>query len=361
MNSDFVPFIQAIGRGQNSGRYLSQDEAYFAMKMVLNNEVSELQKGAFLMLLRVREESTDELIGFVKACRDTMPKEKSLENSQTLTTTASKIPTDKLIDWGCYAGKRRQLPWFLSAISILVEQGYKVLIHGAQEPASKRLYVETALKRLGLYETLGAYSQADAISKTINSGLAYINLENLHPNLHALIQLRSSLGLRSCANTLARLLNPSNAAYSIQGVHHRDVDVKHQQISHALGDTNSMCFRGEGGEPEVSPSKITDLRINRGALLETYSLNAQQTWEIKPKELDLHTLLETHQDEQMHSYGENTVLSTLTAALILIEKLSVKEASQKALVHWKQRDKDFFLGVPIQQVIENYRIGNTLA
>ncbi|KTF07141.1 protein containing Glycosyl transferase, family 3 [marine sediment metagenome] len=56
--------------GQKGGRSLTRDEAYHAMKMVLANEVTGDQRGAFLMLLRTREETPEEVIGFVDACRE---------------------------------------------------------------------------------------------------------------------------------------------------------------------------------------------------------------------------------------------------------------------------------------------------
>ena len=54
---EFVPYLQAIGRGQRSGRTLTQDEACVAMTLLLENKITPEQRGAFLMLLRVREET----------------------------------------------------------------------------------------------------------------------------------------------------------------------------------------------------------------------------------------------------------------------------------------------------------------
>lgn len=337
MNQSFIPFIQAVGRGQKSGRFLTEDEAYRAMTMLLNQEVSELQKGAFLMLLRVREESIEELTGFVRACRDTM------------NSVAHSVP-EHLIDWGCYAGKRRQLPWFILAMSILIENGYKVLAHGAHEPESQRLYLDTVLKTLGIYDTVVSLSVEQALQRVSSHSFSFLSLQHAHPQLHELIQLRAGLGLRSCANTLARLLNPCGAEYSIQGVHHKGVDIKHQQISQALDNTNTLCFRGEGGEPEISPCKSTELYISRGKSLEQHALAPLQNWEMKPRKLDVNALIRNWQGEQAHPYGENSVLSTLTSVLILVERIPQPEAIQKASRLWQQRNRAFFLGMPISEM-----------
>jgi len=343
MNSAFVAYIQAVGRGQRSGRYLTEEEAYSAMKMLLNNEVSELQKGAFLMLLRVREESIEELTGFVRACRDTM-----------IPTTHPS--TSKLIDWGCYAGKRRQLPWYTLAMSVLVERGYRIVAHGACEPNSSRLYLANLLEHFGVYDSVTARSIDQARMQALTRGFSYISLANAHPALNDLIQLRASFGLRSCANTLARLLNPAGANFSFQGVHHRGVDVKHQQVALALQinspeqDQSTLCFRGEGGEPEVSPSKATELFICRPNKVEKQVLAAQREWQIKPRKLDVNTLIKTWQGEQVHSYGEASVISTVAGGLVLLENMRPEEAMKTARKLWQERCKTQFLGVQIYQL-----------
>jgi anthranilate phosphoribosyltransferase len=43
------------------------------MRMILAGEVEEIQLGAFLMLMRVKEETPEELAGFVLAVRETLP------------------------------------------------------------------------------------------------------------------------------------------------------------------------------------------------------------------------------------------------------------------------------------------------
>ena len=95
----FAQYIRIIGKGKTGARSLTYDEAYQAFSMILKNEVLDVQLGAFLMLLRVKEESVDELAGFVQATRDQL-------NFQPLNVD---------LDWSSYAGKRKHYPWFLLA------------------------------------------------------------------------------------------------------------------------------------------------------------------------------------------------------------------------------------------------------
>lgn len=338
-----MPYLQAIGRGQRSGRHLTQAEACHAMTLLLEKQITPEQRGAFLMLLRVREESAEEIAGFTQACRATQ--------------ASASINVD--LDIGAYAGKRRQLPWFLLAVACLVEKGLRVGMHGTQEPESTRLYIQSVLSQMNslfVSSTLPNSSQdsiwqADSMldmpSKLSQYGFVYADLALLHPALNELIQLREVLGLRSCANTLARILNPFNAAFSMQGVHHKHVDDKHIAVAALLNEKNVLCVRGEGGEPEVDPAKESILKLCRSGALSQVFLGTEQRWEMKPKALDTNTLALVWQGAQMHSYGENTIISTLTALIILLENVSEERAFSDAVNLFKARNNKRFLGVDI--------------
>ena len=71
----FAPFVRILGKGKSGSRSLSRAEARQAFGMILRGEVEAVQVGAFLMLLRVKEETGEELAGFVEACRDRLPAE----------------------------------------------------------------------------------------------------------------------------------------------------------------------------------------------------------------------------------------------------------------------------------------------
>ncbi|MEY4769176.1 MAG: hypothetical protein RL637_1815, partial [Pseudomonadota bacterium] len=89
----FAEFIKILGKGKKGARNLTQQEAYRAMTMIVTEEqVEPEQLGAFLMLMRIKEETPEELAGFVQAARDSL-------------NAAPPIRVD--LDWSSYAGKRR--------------------------------------------------------------------------------------------------------------------------------------------------------------------------------------------------------------------------------------------------------------
>ena len=60
----FAPFVRILGKGKTGSRSLSQSEARDALGMILRGETEAVQVGAFLMLLRVKEETAEEMAPF---------------------------------------------------------------------------------------------------------------------------------------------------------------------------------------------------------------------------------------------------------------------------------------------------------
>ena len=321
--TDFKHFIRIIGRGQRAGRTLTMQEAEQAMSMVINGQATEVQKGAFLMLLRVREETAEELAGFSQAFRQFTP------------ANLSELAVD--LDIGCYAGKRRHLPWFLLSAMLLAQNGKRIFLHGTHEPDSKRLYLKEVLPQIG-FDVAQNPEQAQIALDTF--GFAYMDLQHINPQLDDIIQLREQFGLRSCANTLARMLNPSNAAHSLQGIFHRKVDEKHRETAALLNDQNVLCFRGEGGEVEFNPLRDVTLHISRNAQQNCSDVKATcETFITKPQELDAKQLISVWTGQTDDTYANHAVVGTLSLMLVLVNKLEWTEAYQQAEQMWLNRDK----------------------
>ena len=117
MEHPFAQYIQILGKGKRGARDLTLQEAEQAMTMILSNQVEPVQLGAFLMLMRVKEETPEEIAGFVRAAK------------QVINVPEPSARVD--LDWSSYAGKRRQLPWFILSTLALAGQGVRVFIHGA--------------------------------------------------------------------------------------------------------------------------------------------------------------------------------------------------------------------------------------
>ena len=316
----FAQYVRIVGKGKNGSRSLSYQEAYDAFTLILQNEVLDVQLGAFLMLLRVKEESVDELSGFVQATRDQL-KFKAL---------------DVDLDWSSYAGKRKHYPWFLLAALTLAQNGYKIVMHGASGHTLNRVYTEQVLEYLG-YSI--AQDQDDVARHLQSQNFAYIPLAYISPILSDLIDLRNVMGLRSPIHTLARLINPFNAKATLQAIFHPAYRGSHQQTAFQLGYQNSAVIKGEGGEFERNPdAKTLICGIKHGELyeLELPKLTADRS--PIEEELDLTTFKAVWEAKQSHEYGEVAVVETMAIALYSMNAFDTfAEAQAKAKVFWENR------------------------
>ena len=187
----FARFTAILGRGRTLTRSLTIDEAEEAMAMILAGRTLPEQLGAFLMLLRVKEESPAEIAGFVRAARAAMR------------PPARRRRVD--LDWSSYAGKGRQLPWFILSAQILARNGWRVFMHGAEGHTEGRIYTGAALRTLGLPVSASLDEAADRL-EAVN--FAYCPIDVLSPKIADMLELRPILGLRSPVHSFARMLNP---------------------------------------------------------------------------------------------------------------------------------------------------------
>jgi anthranilate phosphoribosyltransferase len=316
----FAQFVRIIGKGKNGARSLSYDEAYQAFSMILKDEVLDVQLGAFLMLLRVKEESVDELAGFVQATRDQL-KFKPLEVD---------------LDWSSYAGKRKHYPWFLLAALTLAKNGHKIVMHGASGHTLNRVYTEQVLEYLG-YPICQTDTEVETALK--QSNFAYLPLHAISPILSDLIALRNVMGLRSPIHTLARLINPFNAKATLQAIFHPAYRSSHQQSAYRLGYQNSAVIKGEGGEFERNPdAKTLICGIQNGELYEHELAKLTDNRSPIEEELDLAVFKAVWEGQRAHEYGEIAVIETMGIALYTMGACtSYEEAMQHARELWQSR------------------------
>lgn len=316
----FAQYVRIVGKGKNGARSLTYDEAYQAFSMILKDEVLDVQLGAFLMLLRVKEESVDELTGFVQATKDQL-------NFNSLNVD---------LDWSSYAGKRKHYPWFLLAALTLARHGYNIVMHGASGHTINRLYTEQVLEYLGY--TI-CQNEAEVAEQLTQRHFAYLPLAVISPQLSDLIALRNIMGLRSPIHTLARLINPFNAKATLQAIFHPAYRSSHQQAAFQLGYQNSVVIKGEGGEFERNPdAKTLICGIKDGELYE-YEL-PKLTHNRSPIEesLDLAVFKAVWEGSQSHEYGEIAVIETMGIALYSMGGCdSFEDAMLKAKLLWLTR------------------------
>ena len=320
----FAEIVRILGKGKKGSRSLTQDEAHRAMKMILADEVLPIQLGAFLMLMRVKEETAEELAGFVQASREFF----HFQNS---------VHVD--LDWSSYAGKRRHLPWFLLAALLLVENGVTIFMHGAEGHSPDRIYAQNVLRHLGINP---ATSIAEAQQQLQTERFSYLSLEHFCPKLHEIIELRPILGLRSPVHTLVRLLNPFDAPYSIQGIFHPSYRAVHQHAAALLNQPHMAVLKGEGGETERNPDVECLVQSVHNGELSDENWGALFTHRhVKSENLDPQQLALLWRGEIEDEFAEATIIGTVAVGLKLLGKAETKEAAHELATHfWLNRNRE---------------------
>ena len=327
----FSKFIAILGRGKTLSRALDVDEAQEAMTMILRGEALPEQVGAFMMLQRFQEESPGEVAGFARAVR-----------------TELKLPAnipDVDIDWSSYAGKRRQLPWFILSALLLARSGYKVFMHGTEGHTPGRVYTRDTLKSIGL-DIAGSLEEAS--THIAQSNFAYVPLEVLSPKLRELIDLRHVFGLRSPVHTFSRMINPFNAPCMMQGIFHRGFMETHTGAGEILGQPHMAVFRGEGGEIERRPNKPTEVwALHDGVTsVERWPVLTDDPRQPADEEMDVMKLAALWRGELEDDYAARSVTGTLAIALKALQAASsLEEAQQMADAMWLGRDMSRLLAV----------------
>lgn len=246
-----APYIHAMGRGPGRARNLDATEAEEAMRLILSGRAEPHAIGALLMLMRYRGETPEEIAGFTRAARAVLP----------------VLPQVDL-DWPSYAaGRTRGLPWFLLAARLVAQTGARVLIHGWNSHQSDGADVRSALAMAGITRA----ESIDAAGRVLDRDrIAYLPLECFAPRLLELLRLREVLGLRSCINTVCRMLNPAAAPATVQGVFHPPYLGLQQAAGSVLGQPRLCILKGGGGEFERNPSKqVTLFRLTGARPCET--------------------------------------------------------------------------------------------
>lgn len=321
----FAPWIRILGKGKKGSRSLTLEEAREAMGMILDRQVLPEQLGAFLMLLRIKEETPEELQGFVQAVQQRL-----------------QPPTGLRADlvWSTYAGKKRRLPWFFLSALALAGQGTRIFMHGARGHTPGRIYIEDILPLFGMS---AARSWGDVETSLAHQGLAFYNIDRMVPVLGDLIHLRPVLGLRSPVHTLCRLLNPLEAPCHLDGVFHPPYAPMHQEAARLLGIPCSLTVRGDGGEAEIRPDGDTELHwVIRGAPHQQRWPRTEARRIVREDSLDPEDLLRLWRGEIHHPYGEGAVIGTLAVALQLLsqgQEGSPSYWTEKARTVWEARDK----------------------
>jgi len=234
----FRDLLRIIGRGRKLQRDYTFDEAREAMNLMLGDTVSDAQIGGLLVTMRVKEETAEEIKGFVQGVRDVMQ-------------PMPKPDVTGLVDIALpYNGKTRNLQTGVVAVLVLAAAGVPVLLHGADQiPTKAGIAVLNLLRTLAYPADLPPERVTQSIEQT-NFGV--LNIEHILPQWTALTPIRHHFGVRTLMNTVEKLINPAYAPCHVSGFYHSSYLVR---MADCLPAPNSWITQGDEGSIDMRPGK----------------------------------------------------------------------------------------------------------
>jgi anthranilate phosphoribosyltransferase len=241
-----------------SRRSLSADETAEVLAEIMHGEVSETQIAGFLIALRTKGETVDELAGLAR----------------TMRALAAHVPSERedLLDTAGTGGGRSSFNVSTTAALIAAGAGCAVAKHGNRSATSRSGSAD-------LLEALGARIDLDpeAVAACIDeAGFGFMFAPAHHQATRFVIPVRRDLAVRTIFNLLGPLTNPAGAPRQLIGVSDASFLETMAGALAKLGVDRALVVAGEDGLDEVSAQAPTKVAEVNGEEITHYVLTPQQ-------------------------------------------------------------------------------------
>jgi anthranilate phosphoribosyltransferase len=250
------PYIAKVINGQN----LSAQEAKEAMDIIMTGQATQAQIGGYLVALRMKGETVDEITGSVRTMREQVARVPvTLADGEPLLDTA-----------GTGGDGSHSFNISTAAAFIIAGAGRKVAKHG-NRAASSRCGSADVLMALGVSMELTPEQVGQCIDEV---GIGFMFAPKFHPAMKHAIGPRRELGQRTIFNVLGPLTNPAGATHQLIGVYDPALTEPLAEVLRELGCDGALVIHGHGGMDELTtagPNRVSHLR---NGSVSTYELRA---------------------------------------------------------------------------------------
>lgn len=216
--------------------HLTPGQAEEAFSLLLSGEMTPAQAGAFLMGLRAKGETADELAAGVNVClRAARP--------------VPGLSGPRIDTCGTGGDNRCSFNCSTAVALILAAMGHKVVKHGNRSVSSSCGSADV-LEALGLPLDLPPEDVAAELART---SFAFLFAPAYHPAFKNVGPVRRDLGLRTLFNVMGPLLNPARPTHQIVGVAEPDLMPVVAEVLARSGVERAAVVHGAEGFDEVTP------------------------------------------------------------------------------------------------------------
>ena len=250
----FKPILAKVATGQP----LSAFEAQSAFDLLLSGEVTHAQAGAFLMGLRVRGETVEEITGAVEAMRARMLRIEAPEGAMDVVGTG-----------GDQVGT-----WNISTLAALIVAacGVTVAKHGNRAASSKS----------GAADVLGALGVKIGLDKEglerclEQAGIAFMFAPAHHASIRHVMPVRTEMGTRTLFNILGPMSNPAGVKRQLVGVFAKSWTRPVAETLKALGSERVWVVCGSDGIDEITTTGPTHVTALENGVIREFEITPEE-------------------------------------------------------------------------------------
>lgn len=219
---------------------LTVEESKSAMDEIMSGQATPSQLAAFLVSLRMKGETIDEITGCAMSMRNN--------------ALRANLKTNYAIDTCGTGGDGGKTFNISTAASIIAAAaGNTVAKHGNRAVSSKSGSADV-LSELGFNLDL----DNEAVEKCINEvGLGFLFAPKYHLAMKNVAPIRKELGIRTIFNLLGPITNPAFVKGQIVGVYHRDLVLPIAHVLSNLGCEKALVVHGSDGLDEITTTTTT--------------------------------------------------------------------------------------------------------
>jgi anthranilate phosphoribosyltransferase len=240
-----LPYLEPVAEKHN----LTAEHAREAMLVILGGECSQPQLAAFVIAMRMKGETVDELVGFARAMREmAVPVEHGIVG-QTLLDT-------------CGTGGDGAGTFNISTIAAFVVAGAGVHVakHGNRSISNRGGGSADLLESMGIDIALPPAESARAIREV---GIGFLFAPHVHTAMKHANPVRTDLKMRTFFNLLGPLTNPAGASAQLAGVPSERAGELISGALAALGLQRGFVVHGSDGLDEITttgPTLVFEVR-----------------------------------------------------------------------------------------------------
>jgi anthranilate phosphoribosyltransferase len=251
--------IQSAIRAVTEHRDLSGEEMTSVMRAIMSGETTDSQIGGFLIGLRMKGETVEEIAAAATVMREL--------------ATPVQVDVEHLVDT-CGTGGDGSSTFNISTASALVAAGAgaRVAKHGNRSASSSSGSADV-LEAAGVNLDLTPQQIAQCIRE---AGVGFMFAPKHHGAMKHAIGPRKEMAVRTIFNVLGPLTNPAGAPNQVVGVFSRDLIEPLAQVLAQLGSRHVLVVHSADGLDEISIGAETRIAEFRDGRMHTHSVEPGQ-------------------------------------------------------------------------------------